>query len=317
MSRISDRKAVAVFLATTLAILASCASPKPPAYVQESPADTCRKYQGPTQVARCHLFMSAEGWQFIPEIGWNADLDRQIRCAPVAPDLDIYADCLQRATASLAVATPVPAATEAAPVSRAPILVERIGPESSGDDFEQLLREVENLDAALRTTPRTERIAPATIARSIPNAPPVTVPGARPPSRPPIRLEQITPRVAVATQSPDPNAPRAKTQLVPGNQNVSIEPREPSADITKSPRVRLRQLALTPVSDDTIRQQLVQEAIAQYSGSCPCPYNVDRGGRRCGGRSAYSRPGGESPYCYASDVPAYAIEAYRERSMTQ
>ncbi|MEP7452723.1 SH3 domain-containing protein [Phyllobacterium sp. SB3] len=35
-----------------------------------------------------------------------------------------------------------------------------------------------------------------------------------------------------------------------------------------------------------------------YSGTCDCPYDYARNGSRCGGRSAYSRPGGRSPICY-------------------
>jgi len=35
-----------------------------------------------------------------------------------------------------------------------------------------------------------------------------------------------------------------------------------------------------------------------YVGVCDCPYDLMRNGRRCGGRSAYSRPGGRSPECY-------------------
>lgn len=35
-----------------------------------------------------------------------------------------------------------------------------------------------------------------------------------------------------------------------------------------------------------------------YVGTCDCPYDLMRNGRRCGGRSAYSRPGGRSPQCY-------------------
>lgn len=35
-----------------------------------------------------------------------------------------------------------------------------------------------------------------------------------------------------------------------------------------------------------------------YVGSCDCPYDLMSNGRRCGGRSAYSRPGGRSPQCY-------------------
>ncbi len=67
-------------------------------------------------------------------------------------------------------------------------------------------------------------------------------------------------------------------------------------------------------TDDEIRQILINQSIARYSGSCPCPYNTDRGGRRCGGRSAYSRPGGASPLCYPRDVSDGAIDAYRART---
>ena len=67
-------------------------------------------------------------------------------------------------------------------------------------------------------------------------------------------------------------------------------------------------------TDEQIRQLLINQSIARYSGSCPCPYNTDRGGRRCGGRSAYSRPGGASPLCYPGDVSDEAVAAYRART---
>lgn len=66
-------------------------------------------------------------------------------------------------------------------------------------------------------------------------------------------------------------------------------------------------------SDGQIRQLIMQQSLAYYSGSCPCPYNVDRGGRRCGRRSAYSRPGGASPMCYPSDVSDAQVQAFRAR----
>jgi len=47
---------------------------------------------------------------------------------------------------------------------------------------------------------------------------------------------------------------------------------------------------------------LMRESLRGYGGSCPCPYNSDRAGRSCGARSAYSRPGGKSPLCYARDI---------------
>lgn len=47
---------------------------------------------------------------------------------------------------------------------------------------------------------------------------------------------------------------------------------------------------------------LIRDSRMRYSGSCACPYDTDRAGRRCGGRSAYSRPGGASPLCFEHDV---------------
>lgn len=35
-----------------------------------------------------------------------------------------------------------------------------------------------------------------------------------------------------------------------------------------------------------------------YVGRCECPYDVMSNGRSCGGRSAFSRPGGRKPICY-------------------
>lgn len=66
-------------------------------------------------------------------------------------------------------------------------------------------------------------------------------------------------------------------------------------------------------SDAQIRQEIVRQSIAAYPGNCPCPYNTDRAGRRCGGRSAYSRPGGYAPKCYARDVTQAEVAAYRRR----
>jgi hypothetical protein len=71
------------------------------------------------------------------------------------------------------------------------------------------------------------------------------------------------------------------------------------------------QPALARESDAQIRQEIISESIASYPGTCPCPYNTDRAGRSCGARSAYSRPGGYSPKCYARDVTAADIAAYR------
>ena len=73
------------------------------------------------------------------------------------------------------------------------------------------------------------------------------------------------------------------------------------------------QPALAAASDGQIKQKIIQESIDSYPGNCPCPYNTDRAGRSCGRRSAYSKPGGYAPKCFASDVSAADVAAYRRR----
>ncbi|MGN7805789.1 SH3 domain-containing protein [Ensifer sp. 22521] len=67
------------------------------------------------------------------------------------------------------------------------------------------------------------------------------------------------------------------------------------------------------ISDTVIVQRIIAESISGYSGSCPCPESRDRGGRRCGRRSAYSKPGGAAPICYPGDVSKAMIDAFRSR----
>lgn len=80
------------------------------------------------------------------------------------------------------------------------------------------------------------------------------------------------------------------------------------------PRQPVRQVAVpTRREIRDARAAIIRQSIASYPGSCPCPYNRDRGGRRCGGRSAWSRPGGYSPICYDSDVSESRIQTYLAR----
>ena len=64
-------------------------------------------------------------------------------------------------------------------------------------------------------------------------------------------------------------------------------------------------LAQSATDDNQIRQHIIQQSVNAYLATghpCACPYNLARNGSNCGGRSAYSRPGGASPLCYPSDV---------------
>ena len=67
-----------------------------------------------------------------------------------------------------------------------------------------------------------------------------------------------------------------------------------------------------PLSDSQVRQILIAESIAAYSGNCPCPYSRARNGSRCGRRSAYDRPGGEAPLCFERDVTDEMVQQYRD-----
>lgn len=65
------------------------------------------------------------------------------------------------------------------------------------------------------------------------------------------------------------------------------------------------------LSDEQIKKIIIQQSIENYSGNCPCPYNVTRNGSMCGRRSAYSRAGGYAPICYPNDVTPDMIKHYK------
>lgn len=56
---------------------------------------------------------------------------------------------------------------------------------------------------------------------------------------------------------------------------------------------------------------MIEASISAYDGACPCPYNTTGNGAACGGRSAYSRRGGEAPLCYAGDITDAMVADYR------
>ena len=66
------------------------------------------------------------------------------------------------------------------------------------------------------------------------------------------------------------------------------------------------------VTDDRIRQIIIQQSISSYPGTCACPYSTMRNGRRCGRRSAYSKPGGYDPLCYKRDIPDQMVEQFKK-----
>ncbi|WP_082065623.1 SH3 domain-containing protein [Agrobacterium arsenijevicii] len=85
---------------------------------------------------------------------------------------------------------------------------------------------------------------------------------------------------------------------------------KPSEKVSKT---KEREKSIPTIPDSVIIQRIIAESLASYPSSCACPYNTDRGGRRCGKRSAYSKPGGYSPVCFPQDVTSTMIEAFRRQ----
>jgi hypothetical protein len=73
-------------------------------------------------------------------------------------------------------------------------------------------------------------------------------------------------------------------------------------------------LARAPMTDAQVRQAIIKQSIADYGGSCPCPFNKAKNGSNCGGRSAYSRRGGSPPFCYAKDVTNSMVADWRRNN---
>lgn len=69
----------------------------------------------------------------------------------------------------------------------------------------------------------------------------------------------------------------------------------------------------TSMTDRQVKRLLIKSSRDGYSGNCACPEDRDSRGRRCGRRSAYSKPGGAEPLCYERDVTPEMIHDFRSR----
>lgn len=68
------------------------------------------------------------------------------------------------------------------------------------------------------------------------------------------------------------------------------------------------------LSDDQVRQRIIDDSVASYPGTCACPFNTARNGSLCGGRSAWSKAGGYSPICYKKEVTKEMVKAWRQEN---
>ncbi|MEP0232251.1 MULTISPECIES: SH3 domain-containing protein [Alphaproteobacteria] len=102
------------------------------------------------------------------------------------------------------------------------------------------------------------------------------------------------------------------TQREGWSANFLITEKQAELERKKTPAFQIS-ASNTKLSDEAIAKKIIARSLSHYPSSCPCPYNRDRGGRKCSKRSAYSRPGGYSPICYESDVTDKMIAAFRGR----
>lgn len=128
----------------------------------------------------------------------------------------------------------------------------------------------------------------------------------------PVTLASVPPMPAkpVVFNAPAAQAPTAVT---PPPSTPAVSPDSPPR-----PDSKRKVEAVLPAA--VIAAIIVKASRDQYYATghpCACPDDTMRNGRACGGRSAYSRPGGASPLCYPTDVPAAMIESYRQRQASR
>ena len=69
--------------------------------------------------------------------------------------------------------------------------------------------------------------------------------------------------------------------------------------------------------EESVRQQMIAESIAEYPQICPCPYSYNEIGERCGDQSIYQESEGRYPLCYQSDIDKDEFQRYWERARSQ
>ena len=68
------------------------------------------------------------------------------------------------------------------------------------------------------------------------------------------------------------------------------------------------------LTDAAIIALLIAGSVAIYKATgrpCACPTDTTSNGQACGGRSAWSKPGGAKPLCIPTDITPDMIKAYR------
>ena len=124
--------------------------------------------------------------------------------------------------------------------------------------------------------------------------------------------------VAACASTPPPApviTPAAITSQPVAPTPVALPPSAPRPQTTTTPAERK---PLPTVKDGVDTAKIIALILAASRAAyhargrpCACPDDTMRNGRRCGGNSAYSRPGGARPLCYPTDVSADMLARYR------
>ena len=125
----------------------------------------------------------------------------------------------------------------------------------------------------------------------------------------------IAPRTAkpVALAETPQEAQPDKPQPSPSTSTQTAAKPNPSKLAPPTSEVKQKlEVALTAAAIAAIIVKASRDRYYATGHPCACPDDLTRSGRACGGRSAYSRPGGAAPLCYPADVTAAMIDDYRK-----
>lgn len=112
----------------------------------------------------------------------------------------------------------------------------------------------------------------------------------------------VSPSIAVVLPSVTPITPASIAPSPPiSPPTPSIAP-SPRISLAPSPTPSPRPPTQSPSpSPSPVKKGRVPIRSGTQGQGCTCPYDMDRAGRQCGGRSAYSKAGGSGPSCYEND----------------
>ncbi len=70
------------------------------------------------------------------------------------------------------------------------------------------------------------------------------------------------------------------------------------------------------LTNDEVRELMIQMSITRYPGNCACPYSPDAIGGICGTESAYYQPGGFRIKCFFRDISSEEVYFWKLKYAT-